>query len=118
MKATPEEVFDALTNPELIEKWSGASAEMDANNGSNWKLWNGDIYGKNTEVIANEKLVQDWYSGSWKKPSKVEFILRGGQSGTTLDLIHEDIPDEEYESIKQGWIEYYLGPMKEMFEEK
>ena len=115
MKASPEEVFTALTDPAVIERWSGASATMDDREGTEWSLWDGSIHGKNLEVVPNEKLVQDWYGGKWDKPSKVTFSLERSDEGTLVNLIHENVPDNEIDDIDDGWIRYYLGPMQEMF---
>lgn len=43
--ADPEEVFTALTNPFQIELWSGYPAEMKAEEGFVFSLWEGDICG-------------------------------------------------------------------------
>ena len=56
-------VWKALTDPKEIEKWGGGPARMSAKAGSNFSLWGGNIWGKNTEVKENSKLVQDWYGG-------------------------------------------------------
>ena len=49
--AEPEEVFAALTNPFQIELWSGYPADMKAEKGYVFSLWEGDITGVNLEVI-------------------------------------------------------------------
>ena len=59
--ADPEEVFTALTNPFQIELWSGYPAEMKAEEGFVFSLWEGDICGENLEVKPNHLLVQEWF---------------------------------------------------------
>lgn len=116
IKAPVEKVWRALTDPKEIDDWGGGLAEMDGEVGTEFKLWGGDIWGKNLEVDANGKLVQEWYGGDWNEPSKVTFIIRGNGNETTIDLIHENVPDDEEKEIADGWKRYYLGPMKEMLE--
>ncbi|NLF43256.1 MAG: ATPase, partial [Bacteroidales bacterium] len=60
IKASPEEVYRALTNSFAIELWSGEPAQMEAVAGSEFSLWNGDIVGKNIEFVENEMIVQQW----------------------------------------------------------
>ena len=36
---------------------------------------------------------------------------------TIINLLHEDVPEKSVNSISDGWDAYYLGAMKEMFEE-
>jgi activator of HSP90 ATPase len=117
ISASQDKVWDALTNPNQIKKWSGADAEMDENIGTNFKLWGGDIFGKNIEVEKNKKLVQEWYAGNWSKPSIVTFILKELSGKTEVELLHKDIPDKEARDIEQGWKNYYMNPLRELIEE-
>lgn len=114
--ADPEDVFNALINPFQIEIWSGYPAEMKAEEGFVFSLWEGDICGVNLDVKPNRLLVQEWFFGEIKHPSIVTIKLKkvGGQ--TRLDLEHTNIPDEAFEEIVEGWKEYYLGSIKGMLE--
>jgi activator of HSP90 ATPase len=118
MNATPERVFDALVNPDIIQIWSGDEAKMGPAVGDSFTLWGGQMFGKNLEVIKNKKLVQEWCYDQWDKPSKVTFTLKPKGKKTIVELLHEDVPDKSYKSIEEGWDSYYLGAMKEMFEGK
>ncbi|MBL4716406.1 MAG: SRPBCC domain-containing protein [Bacteroidia bacterium] len=115
MTASIERVFDALINPEIIAEWSGSSAEMDGNIGTKFSLWDGSIHGTNLEVVPNEKLVQEWYGGKWEEPSKATFTLTENEGNTTVELLHENVPDDAHKNLDEGWRIYYLGPMQEMF---
>ncbi len=57
--ASGEKVWEALTDPKIIVKWGAGPAEMDRHDGTEFKLWGGDIHGKNVEVVPEEKLVQE-----------------------------------------------------------
>ena len=116
ISASLERVWDALTNPETIEKWGAGPAKMSDKNDEHFTLWGGDIWGTNLVVTPNEKLVQEWYSGDWAEPSKVTFQLREKKGKTKVTLLHENIPDEEFKDIEKGWGDYYLGPLKELLE--
>ncbi len=114
--ATPEQVWQALVDPKIIEQWSGSPAVMDDQVGTKFSLWDGDMYGTNTEVIAHKKLAQDWYGGKWDKPSKVTFTLRMGDHGVDLELIHTNLPDGTQDDFAAGWKDYYLGEIQQMLE--
>jgi uncharacterized protein YndB with AHSA1/START domain len=117
MNATPEEVFEALVNPELIEDWSGDEAKMSADIGGKFSLWGGQMFGTNLEVVKNKKLVQEWCYDQWKEPSKVTFTIKSKGKVTILDLLHENVPEKSVNSISDGWDAYYLGAMQDMFAE-
>jgi len=89
---------------------------MDDQAGTEFKLWGGDIWGKNITVEPRRKLVQEWYSGDWPEPSIVTITFSGGSGKTMVNLLHESVPDNEAKEVEDGWKRYYLGPMKEMLE--
>jgi activator of HSP90 ATPase len=118
MNATPEQVFDALVNPDIIQIWSADEAKMGPDVGDSFTLWGGQMFGKNLEVIKNKKLVQEWNYDQWDAPSKVTFTLKPKGKKCVVDLLHEDVPEKSLKSIEEGWNSYYLGAMQEMFEAK
>lgn len=116
IKAPIEKVWDALTNAKTIDKWGGGPAKMRATESSEFSVWGGDIHGKNTKVVKEKELTQEWISGDWKIPSKVDFKLSEKNGVTTVKLTHEGIPPGEYKDIADGWNRYYLGEIKKLLE--
>lgn len=114
--ASVEQVWQALTDPTLIDAWGGGPATMDDQVGTPFSFWGGEIHGTNLEVVQHEKLVQGWYSGEHKQATKVTFTLSSTGANTQVDLLHENVPDSIAKSIDDGWKRYYLGPMKEYLE--
>src|SRR5579863_5897259 len=102
INAPVEKVWQTLIDPKIISEWSGAKTKMDAQEGSDFSLWDGDIFGKNIKVIQNEELKQEWYGGKWDKPSIVLFRLKDVGGKTELKLSQQDIPDNEAEDIDKG----------------
>ena len=111
-------VWEALVNPKEIREWTGAKAVMDDKTGTKFKLWDGDVFGKNTEMVKNKKIVQDWYAGKWSKPSIATIEISGANGKSKIDLKHENIPDNEFVGIDRGWDDYYFLPLKEYLEER
>jgi activator of HSP90 ATPase len=113
-----EKVWKALVDPKYVNAWGGGPAKMDDKVGTKFKLWGGDIYGKNVEVLTLKKLKQEWFGGKWEKPSIVTFTLTKENGAVRIDLFQTGVPDNEVEDIEQGWKDYYLGPLKEYLENK
>jgi activator of HSP90 ATPase len=116
IKAEISDVYASLTNPFTIELWSGYPAEMSEVPGSEFSLWEGDIVGRNIEVVNDTKLVQEWFFGEQEKPSIVTIKLFFQRTHTMVELEHTNIPDESYDEIVEGWNDYYLGAIKEFLE--
>jgi activator of HSP90 ATPase len=116
IKAAVAAVWQALVDPEVIERWGAGPAQMDDRVGTEFELWGGDIHGKNVAVEPERKLVQEWYSGDWPAPSLATFTLATEGGGTRLELVHSGVPESEYSDIDSGWDEYYLAPLKRLLE--
>ncbi len=117
IRAPLSRVWRALTDPKLIEAWSGAPAVMSDEEGARFSLWDGDIYGTNTKVVPQKLLEQEWYSRDWDKPSKVVFLFSGEGDRTVVMLVHTRIPEHEAKDLAQGWRDYYMGAVKSLCED-
>jgi len=115
LSADPADVFNALTNKKILEIWTGESAEMKPVAGTEFSLWDGSITGKNLEVVENKKIVQQWYFGEEEGESIVTLKLHPHRKGTSVELIHTNIPDEAFKNISEGWDEDFFGALKELF---
>ncbi|HNE49845.1 MAG TPA: SRPBCC domain-containing protein [Chitinophagales bacterium] len=114
---TPDMLYLALTNPTIIKLWSGDEAEMSTIPGSEFSLWEGNICGKNLEFDTNKKIVQQWYFGEQELPSIVTIILHEHKQGTSVELRHTNIPDDDYDDIVEGWNDQYFGVLQDFYEE-
>jgi len=117
IKAPLARVWRALTDPKMIEAWSGAAAIMSDAEGGTFSLWDGDIHGTNTKVVTHKLLEQEWYGGEWDKPSKVVFSLSGEGDRTMVGLVHTHVPEHEAKDLEQGWRDYYMGAIKNLCED-
>src|SRR6187402_3455121 len=115
--APPEDVYLALTNPYTIQLWSGEKAEMSTEAGSEFSLWDESIVGKNLEFETNKKIVQQWYFGDQEEESIVTIKLHPDSKGTSIELKHINIPDQDYAEIVDGWNTIYFGSLQEFYEE-
>jgi activator of HSP90 ATPase len=114
--ATPEEIYMALTNPVTIELWTGEVAEMSTEPGTEFSMWDGSIVGKNIEFEPNKKVVQQWYFEGQSDNSIVTIKLHADKQGTSAELRHTNIPDDDYNDIVDGWNDSYFGGLIDFFE--
>lgn len=115
--ALPEEVYAALTHEATIELWSGDRAEMTAEAGTEFSLWGGSISGKNISFIPGKKIVQQWYFGDQEEDSIVSITLHAHAKGTSAELSHTNIPDNDFEDMEEGWNSSYFGALIAFYEE-
>jgi uncharacterized protein YndB with AHSA1/START domain len=116
IKTTPEELWRALTEPEVMKQWRfGSYAESDWGVGSPWKMVTdaGQIIDAGEIVESNPptRLVMTWRS-EWKPELKAE-----GYSRCTFDIASESnnatrlmvtqaidkVPSPFIEAVSMGW---------------
>ena len=114
--ATPEEIYMAITNPVTIELWTGETAEMSTEPGTEFSMWDGSIVGKNIEFEPNKKVVQQWYFEGQSDNSIVTIKLHADKQFTSAELRHTNIPDDDYNDIVDGWNDSYFGGLIDFFE--
>lgn len=119
MKCTGQELYNALTQKDMIQIFTGGSAKMaDAAeaNGA-FELLGGSISGKFLEVVPFTKIVQEWRLKTWPAGhfSTVTITLKQTKEDTKLTLVQKAVPVKEIESTRQGWHRYYFEAMKRSF---
>ena len=125
-KASPSQVYEALTNAAQFDKVAKLSAAMqsgmapaskptqvDPVPGGAFSLLGGYVIGRNIELIRNKRIVQAWRPGSW--PSgvysivKFELVARG--SGTKIIFDRAGFPPGTGQHLAEGWHENYWNPL-------
>jgi len=116
IKATPEEVYIALTNPFTIELWSGEPATMSQEPGSEFSIIGGAITGRNLEFQPDQLIRQQWYFEGEEGESIVTIRLFPDKKNTLLQVEQSGIPEIAYENMLRGWKNSYLQALQDFFE--
>jgi uncharacterized protein YndB with AHSA1/START domain len=88
--SSPDEVWEALTEPDQLEEWFANDVEFDPRpGGAGIFRWDDGEERRATVVVADpgERLVLDW-----DEEGEVEFTLEEVEDGTRL-LVRETSPD-------------------------
>jgi activator of HSP90 ATPase len=119
IKASPHEVYEALMDEKKHAEFTEGVARISRKEGGRFSISDGEIEGKNLELVPDKKIVQTWRYSDWPEGhfSTVSFSLEEVEKGTRLVFLQTDVPDDKYEDIKQGWKDYYWGPLKEVLEQ-
>ena len=118
---SPHEIYEALMDSEKHSKFTGAPATISREVGGEFTAHDGYIKGKTIELVPDRKIVQEWRASSEEWPnnyfSTAIFLLEDSElGGTHLKFTQAGVPEDAYESIKQGWNEHYWVKIKEMLE--
>jgi uncharacterized protein YndB with AHSA1/START domain len=113
--ARPETIFPFFTDPELMVRWMGSSAQADPRPGGVYRVNINDAYvalGEYVEVSPPDRVVFTWgWEGedSTVKPgtSTVEVTLTPDGEETLVRLVHRDLPSEDSAGAHgRGWSHY------------
>lgn len=111
----PEIVYRALVNPLILKLWTGFDATMTEEVGSEFALWDGNIAGVNLAFEKNKMIQQQWFFGEQEEPSIVTIKLHPHKKGTSAELVHTNIPDEDYEAMVEGWDDTYFADLVDFY---
>ena len=116
--ATPVEVYAALVTPGIQAAFTGSPATGSARVGGSFTAWDGYISGVHRELVKGKKIVQDWRTTEWPAgapDSRVEFTFKAVKGGTDVRMVHSNVPAEQADTYRQGWIDFYWNPLNAYF---
>jgi len=117
--ASPDKVFEALTDSGIIASWSGGLAVVEPKAGGRVELFDGWITGEVLVYKPGKELSYTWKPSEWNKKipaSIVNYKLREHGAGTEIILTHTELPSqEEAEKHREGWVDYVFDPMNDFF---
>jgi activator of HSP90 ATPase len=116
-KAKANAVYELLMDAKKHSALAGDEAKISRRVGSKFDI-GGYIQGTNLELVPDQKIVQTWRYEDWPKGhySTATFSFKEEKGKTKMTFTQVGIPAQFYEDIKQGWIDYYWTPMKELLE--
>jgi len=117
LMASPHRIYAALLDSKIFTTFSGSAAVIDPAPGGAFSMFNGQITGRNVELVPYERIVQAWRPGSWAPGiysiAKFEFRAQGAQTKVILD--HTGFPEGKFAGLDSGWYEHYWNPLKKYF---
>ncbi len=116
--AKPAEIYGAWLSSEGHSAITGSPAKVDGNVGGEFSAWDGYIFGKTLGLTPNRRIVQTWRTSEFPDEapdSHLEVLLEEVAEGTKITLTHSDMPEDQVDSYRQGWEDFYFKPMKDYF---
>jgi len=119
--ASPNEVYDAIMDPDKHMEFTEDTAEGSSEIGGMFYAYDGYITAKNLELEKGKRIVQEWRTSEWPEdypPSNLEIRLKEVEGGTELSMIHSQVPDEQADDYAEGWKEHYWHKLQGYFRKK
>ena len=117
--ASPDKVFEALTDPGIIAAWGGGFSIVEQEEGGRFELFDGWASGKVICFNPGKELSYSWKVKEWDKKtphSVVRYLFKPHPAGTEIVLTHTELPSqEEADTYAMGWVDKVLDPLNEYF---
>ena len=117
--ATPQQIYDAwLDSRGHADVTGGQPAQISAEPGATFTVWNGYITGRNIALERPRRIVQAWRTSKFTADdpdSQIEVLLEPVASGTRITVHDTNVPDGHTSYRDGGWQRSYFDTMKKHF---
>jgi activator of HSP90 ATPase len=112
-KTSPERIYQALLDARQFSTLTGLPAEIHAEPGGTFKLFDGQIEGRIVELVKDRRIVEAWRPSYWEPGvySIVKFELAPREAGTRVVLDHAGFTADKQAHLAGGWKEHYWEPL-------
>jgi activator of HSP90 ATPase len=117
-RVPPQIIFEALTNSELISKYTQSESKFEKKVDGEFFFYNGSIKGKVKEINENKKLLLNWKFSNWKEAADILFNFKeksGNESQITIIIKNCPNRDSNNQTIERNNI---INGFKEQIFEK
>ena len=116
LPAPPEKLFWMYLDPAQHAAFTGHAVTIGAEPGAPFEAFGGALSGAMLRVVAPRLIVQSWRSVNFPAaaPDSTLFLsfTPEGREGR-IDLVHVDVPVEDFDGVTQGWEKFYWMPWRE-----
>lgn len=118
LPVSAEKIYKAWLSSDGHSAMTGSPAKVTGRVGGKFTAWDGYISGKTLELEPPRRILQVLRTSEFPDDapdSTVEILLKEVKGGTKITLKHSGMPEEQVDSYRQGWEDFYFKPMREYF---
>jgi activator of HSP90 ATPase len=115
LPASAQELYAMYLNPRTHAAITGHKVVIGARPGARFRAFDGVLTGRILQTIPGRLIVQAWRSRLFHKDdldSTLVLRFTPGDGKGRIDLAHINVPDHDYEGVKNGWKQYYWNPWR------
>lgn len=113
LPATPEKLFDMYLDAEAHAAFTGLRVILEPHRGGVFEAFDGMLSGTILHVEPKTLIVQTWRSGNWPLTAMDSVLMLSfwpAEDGARIELVHVNVPEEDFAGVSQGWEKYYWTP--------
>ena len=115
LPASPQSLFKTFLDTKLHTAMTGMPAKTSPKPGAKWSAFGGMIWGHNLLIVPNKLIAQAWRSKHFKKSDPDSILVltfSGNAKSSRIDLVHVNVPAQDYKGVSEGWPKFYWKPWK------
>ena len=116
--APAERIYAAWLSSDEQSAFTGDKAVIEPFVGGKHSAFDGYSFGQTVELQPGRRIVQTWRAEDFplgSPDSRVEVTLEETVGGTMVTILHTEIPSGQGSNYRDGWLKYYLEPLKSYF---
>ena len=115
-------LYDMYMDPEEHGAFTGAPAKISEVAGSPFEAFGGLLLGTTLQIVKSRLIVQSWRSVNFAEDDPdstliISFTPEEDDEGR-IDLVHLDVPEEDYQGVAGGWESRYFEPWLSYLQEQ
>lgn len=116
-KIQPDQLWEVLTEIEMIKKWSNSDAKLDLKPQGSFSFFGGMVTGEFVKIEPCKELTMKWRLKTYPRGcfASVTFTLKDESDSTTLEVMVTGIPATEYENTENGLRRFYVQNIMRTF---
>lgn len=119
LPVSPERVYRAWFDAYEYSQITGKAAQIDAQVGGSFTVWDGAATGINQVMTPFSHIVQSWRGTDFppgSPDSSVDIVLQPTCLGAQLTLEQMNIPDGQAKKWMDAWVDTALRPLRRYFD--
>jgi activator of HSP90 ATPase len=113
LPAPPDKLFDMYLDAAEHAAFTGLPVTLEAHAGGVFRAFDGMLSGTILHIEPKTLIVQTWRSGNWPltaMDSVLTLSFWPAEDGGHIELVHANVPEEDFAGVSQGWGKYYWQP--------
>lgn len=113
LPATPDKLFDMYLDAEAHAAFTGLRVILEPHRGGVFEAFDGMLSGTILHLEPKTLIVQTWRSGNWPLTTMDSVLMLSfwpAEDGARIELVHVNVPEEDFAGVSQGWEKYYWTP--------
>jgi activator of HSP90 ATPase len=115
LPAPAPDLYAMYLSPAKHTAITGEKVAIGARAGAKFSAFGGMLRGRILHTVPGRLIVQSWRSVNFRKGDiDSTLILRFTPKGKNgrIDLVHVNVPDQDYRGVTKGWKLYYWKPWR------